>query len=92
MNLADKLAPILQEGDAPDPLLDRYDRQRRTVMHDFVQRQTMNNKRAMEAGTVEAQRQSQTRMAAILADADARRDYLLQQSMYGSLQQERAIT
>ncbi len=91
VNLADKLVGILQEGDDPDPLLDRYDRQRRTVMHDFVQRQTMSNKQAMEAGTAEAQRQGQARMAAILADADARRDYLLQQSMHKSLQQERAI-
>lgn len=91
VNLVAKLALILQEGGDADPLLDRYDRQRRTVVHDFVQRQTMANKQAMEAGTAEAQRQSQARMAAILADDDARRDYLLQQSMYTSLQQERAI-
>ncbi len=91
VNLADKLVLILREGRDADTLLDRYDRQRRTVMHEFVQRQTMVNKQAMEAGNAEAQRQSQARMAAILADEDARRDYLLQQSMYTSLQQERAI-
>ncbi len=91
VNLAAKLVRIIGEGEDPDPLLDRYDRQRRTVMNEFVQRQTISNKRAMEAGTAEAQREGQARLAAILADGDARRDYLLQQSMYASLQQERAI-
>ncbi len=91
VNLADKLVRILRDSDDADGLLDRYDRQRRTVMHDFVQKQTITNKQAMEAGTAEAQSQSQARMAAILADTGARRDYLLQQSMHTSLQKEQAI-
>ncbi len=91
VNLVAKLAPILQEDGDAELLLDRYDRQRRTVIHDFVQRQTKANKQAMEAGSQEAQRLGQARMAAILADEAARRDYLLQQSMHTSLQQERAI-
>ena len=91
VNLTEKLRCILLEGADADPLLDRYDRQRRTIMHDFVQKQTISNKIAMEAGTVEAQVQSQARMAAILTNDDSRRQYLLQQSMYYSLQQERAI-
>ena len=45
----------------------------------------------MEAGSQEAQRQARARMAAVLADDVARRDYLLQQSMYNSLQHEQAI-
>jgi len=91
INLADKLEQILLKGGDADALLDRYDRQRRTVMHDFVQKQTISNKQAMEAGNAEAQLRSQKRMADVLANDDMRRDYLLQQSMYKSLQQERAI-
>ena len=91
VNLTEKLARILLEGADADALLDRYDRQRRTVVHDFVQKQTISNKQAMEAGSTEAQQRAQARMAAVLADTGARRDYLLQQSMYNSLKQERAI-
>ncbi len=91
VNLADKLVCIVQERGDADALLDRYDRQRRTVMHDFVQKQTMTNKQAMEAGGIEAQRETQARMAALLADADARRGFLLRQSMHESIQQEQAI-
>ena len=90
VNLTGKLAQILLEGAPADALLDRYDRQRRTIMNDFVQRQTITNKQAMENGAA-TQRAAQARMAAILADDAARRDYLLQQSMYKSLQQEREI-
>jgi len=91
MNLTAKLGRILLEGADPDALLDHYDRQRRTIMHDFVQKQTMRNKQSMESDSLESQRLAQQQMATVLADDRLRRDYLLQQSMYNSLQQEAAI-
>jgi 3-(3-hydroxy-phenyl)propionate hydroxylase len=91
LNLVEKLAAILKEGAEADPLLDRYNRQRRAVMNDFVQRQSIRNKQFIEAGTEEAQRLGQIQMQAILADDAARRNYLLQQSMYNSLQMEKTI-
>jgi 3-(3-hydroxy-phenyl)propionate hydroxylase len=91
MNLVEKLSAILLDGAEPDALLDRYSRQRRAVMTDFVQRQTIRNKQFIEAGTEEAQRLAQLQMEAVLADDARRRDYLLQQSMYNSLRMEAAI-
>ena len=45
-NLSDKLARILLDG-APDRLLDIYDRQRRTVAVEFVQEQSIANKKRL---------------------------------------------
>src|ERR1700687_5977191 len=47
-NLADKLARILLGGES-ERLLDLYDRQRRTVAVDFVQEQSIANKKRLEA-------------------------------------------
>ena len=67
---------------------DRYDRQRRTVMHEFVQTQTMRNKRILEQGAEEAQDETQAQLAAIIADPEKRRDYILQQAMIKSRERE----
>ena len=91
INLVDKITAILQDDADAEALLDRYNRQRRAVMTDFVQRQTIRNKQFIEAGTEAAQIQGQAQMAAILAEDAARRHYLLQQSMYNSLVMERQI-
>ena len=91
INLVDKLTAILLEDADQDLLLERYNRQRRAVMTDFVQRQSIRNKQFIEAGTEAAQIQGQAQMAAILAKDEARRHYLLQQSMYNSLLMERQI-
>jgi 3-(3-hydroxy-phenyl)propionate hydroxylase len=91
-NLTTKLRAILLDGAEPEPLLDRYDRQRRAIATSFVQRQTIENKRAMEAGDdTGGAGANERRMAAIAADPAKRRDYLLRQSMYESLAQEAAI-
>ena len=57
-NLADKLVEILGHGGDADALLDRYDRQRRTITHGFVQAQTIANKKALESedGTADRER------------------------------------
>jgi 3-(3-hydroxy-phenyl)propionate hydroxylase len=89
-NLTDKLIEI-DQGAAPDERLDLYDRQRRAVMHEFIQVQTIRNKAALEAGTVAAQATLQREMAAILADDSRRRDYLLNQAMFKSLERAASI-
>ncbi len=91
-NLTGKIIEVCKGGGDADELLDRYDRQRRTIMHDFVQAQTMRNKAALEAGSAEAQLSHQREMAAILADNDRRRDYLLTQSMIKSLARSASIS
>jgi 3-(3-hydroxy-phenyl)propionate hydroxylase len=88
-NLTGKLMEILQGGGDPEALLGRFDRQRRTITHGFVQAQTKRNKEAMEGE--EPQRRFQANLAAILADDARRRSYLLEQAMIKSLEWEASI-
>jgi len=90
-NLCEKLVAILKEGADPNELLPRYERQRRTVMQNFVQAQTINNKRSMESTNEDAREAYQREMQEILADDDRRRAYLMRQSMYESLNDAAAI-
>lgn len=91
VNLVDKLKRILLDGAAPEPLLALYDRQRRTVMNNFVQAQTIRNKQAMEQREPEARDRHYDEMRAINRDPDRRRDYLYAQAMFRSLDDARAI-
>jgi 3-(3-hydroxy-phenyl)propionate hydroxylase len=91
-NLTGKLIAIQHGASDPNALLDLYDRQRRTVMHEFIQVQTIRNKSMLEAGTSDAQANHQRDMQAILADDVRRRDYLMNQAMIKSLARADAIT
>ncbi|MEL7028183.1 MAG: FAD-dependent monooxygenase, partial [Pseudomonadota bacterium] len=90
-NLCEKLVDILKNGADASELLPRYERQRRKVMLDFVQAQTINNKRSMESTNSEAREAYQREMQEILSDDERRRAYLLKQSMYQSLSDAAAI-
>jgi 3-(3-hydroxy-phenyl)propionate hydroxylase len=90
-NLSDQLNAILKHGADADRALNRYDRQRRTVMHEFVQAQTIRNKRTLEAGAATAQGEAQAQLAAIIADPQKRRDYILSQAMIKSREREAEI-
>jgi 3-(3-hydroxy-phenyl)propionate hydroxylase len=91
-NLTEKLIAIFAEGGDADRLLDLYDRQRRTVMHEFVQAQTIRNKKMLETSSADAQMANQREMAAILGDDARRRDYLMTQAMLKSVERAAAIT
>lgn len=89
-NLVEKLVPILRgTGDAE--ALARYDRQRRTVTHNFTQQQTIQNMDLMKAGQSEAYRMTRDQMRALNEDDDARRSYLLRQSMISSVRDAAVI-
>ena len=91
-NLTGKLRAILLEGAAADPLLDRYDRQRRTVATEFVQAQTIKNKQAMEAvGEDGGKSPQERRMEKLASNLELRREYMIQQAMIRSLEREREI-
>lgn len=92
VNLAEKLAPIVLEGAEAAPLLSLFDRQRRTVMHNFIQAQTIANKKLMEAKAPAARAEYYAGMRAVNADADRRREYLYTQAMFRSLDDARAIS
>lgn len=89
-NLCEKLVAVLQD-DADPSLLERYDRQRRIVTHDFIQQQTMQNMELMRAGQNEAHSIQRDRMKMLAEDPEQRRAYLLRQSMITSLRAAEAI-
>lgn len=91
-NLCEKLIAILRDNGDSEALLSHYERQRRAVMQSFVQAQTIRNKADMEAKDNNYQRSRQSELEAILADDTRRRDFLLTQAMFKSLEQEAAIT
>jgi 3-(3-hydroxy-phenyl)propionate hydroxylase len=90
-NLSDRLKAIFRNGADADRELNQFDRQRRTVMHEFVQAQTIRNKRTLEAGAANAQDEAQAQLAAIIADPVRRRDYILSQAMIKSREREAEI-
>ncbi|PEQ11376.1 monooxygenase [Novosphingobium sp. PC22D] len=89
-NACGKLVEIIKNG-ADAGLLDKFDRQRRTVTFDFTQRQTIENMETMRAGQGEAHKKRRAAMAALVNDDEKRRAYLLRQAMFESLEQAAAI-
>ena len=89
-NLSDKLARILLDG-APDRLLDIYDRQRRTVAVEFVQEQSIANKKRLEASDPEVRKQNFDDLRAIAADPERARQFLLRSSMIASQRRADAL-
>ena len=87
-NLAEKLTRVL-DGSQPDSLLDKYDDERRGVALRYVQEISIQNKRDLEAKSVEAQRQFETRLTDTASDIDKRRSLLLRLSMISSLATDR---
>ena len=87
INLADKLSKALLEAGDADALLDIYDRQRRIVTHEFVQAQTIANKQAFETGIAARE----AKMQQLQADPALRREYLLEQAMFRSLERAAEI-
>ena len=91
INLADKLPLIIHEGAEAGPLLARFDRQRRTVMHNFIQAQTIANKKLIEASDPVVREDYYAGMRALNSSADRRREYLYTQAMFKSLDDAAAI-
>lgn len=89
-NIQEKIVHCLRHGhDAA--LFDVFDRQRRTVTHDFIQAQTQHNKELLEHGAAEGHARRFAEMRATSADDTLRREFLLRQSMVQSLADAAAI-
>jgi 3-(3-hydroxy-phenyl)propionate hydroxylase len=80
VNLAAKLAPVFH-GKAPEDELERYDRQRRLVTLEYIQKYTIQNKKNLESDGEEFG----ASLRATAADPARTRDYLLRVSMIASL-------
>jgi 3-(3-hydroxy-phenyl)propionate hydroxylase len=90
MNLADKLADIMT-GKADDALLDLYDLQRRSYATEFVQQQTIENKKRLEVRDDKTRRQNMADLAEIASDPDRARKFLLRASMIGAMRSNAEI-
>jgi 3-(3-hydroxy-phenyl)propionate hydroxylase len=89
-NLSDKLAQVAH-GEAPDELLDLYSRQRRAVAVEFVQEQSIANKKRLEARDPEARRRNLGELREIAADPARARQFLLRTSMLASQRRAAAM-
>jgi 3-(3-hydroxy-phenyl)propionate hydroxylase len=85
MNLTALLAEVWH-GRKPESELDRYDRQRRGVTKEYIEKQSIQNKRNLEASGDFKQH-----LRHIASDPARTRDYLLRVSMIDSLRRAREL-
>jgi len=81
VNLAARLAAVWR-GEAPETELDRFDKQRRLVTLEYIQKYTIQNKKNLESPGDEFRQN----LLAIAADPARTHEYLLRVSMIASLQ------
>jgi 3-(3-hydroxy-phenyl)propionate hydroxylase len=91
INLCDKLIAILHENASTD-LLDLYDRQRRTVTIEYIQAQTIQNKRNIEEANAEESLKRLEDLRAIAADHDKAVAFLRRSAMIDALERSYQIT
>jgi len=80
MNLTARLAAVCNGG-ASEGELDRYERQRRSIALEYIEKQTIANKRNLEGANPDFAAE----LARTAADPQRTRDYLLRVSMIASL-------
>jgi 3-(3-hydroxy-phenyl)propionate hydroxylase len=88
-NLTDKLRAIYAGAD--DALLDRYDRQRRTVAVEAVQQHTHRNQQMISERDPETRQKSLEAMRRTAADKTSAREYMLRSSMIASMRRAAEI-
>jgi 3-(3-hydroxy-phenyl)propionate hydroxylase len=88
-NLADKFQQIYAGAD--DRLLDRYDRQRRTVAVEAVQQQTHRNQQIISERDPETRKKSLDAMRRIASDEKSAREHMLRSSMIASMRRAAEI-
>jgi 3-(3-hydroxy-phenyl)propionate hydroxylase len=86
--LAEALNGVLT-GQANDRTLDAYDRVRRPLNVEFVQSQTIQNKKRLEEKAPEVRRKNFADLAATAADPERHRQFLLRTSLLESVQKAR---
>jgi len=89
-NLSDKLVDILISGASPE-LLDRYERQRRSVAIEYINANTARNKKNIEERDPDARQKTQNELRAIAASPAAAKDYLRKTSMIDALERAESI-
>jgi 3-(3-hydroxy-phenyl)propionate hydroxylase len=90
MNLGEKLTAIFR-GDADDGVLDRYERQRRTIAIEHVQAQTIRNKKLLTESDPAVRRRNHDELRRTADDPKLAREFLLRAAMIRSLEQAERI-
>jgi 3-(3-hydroxy-phenyl)propionate hydroxylase len=75
-----------------DRLLDLYDLQRRTVAVEFVQEQSIANKKRLEESDPAARQKNLDELSRIAADPERARQFLLRTAMIASQRRAEAMT
>ncbi|MDX1485963.1 MAG: FAD-dependent monooxygenase [Alphaproteobacteria bacterium] len=91
VNLADKLAPVWK-GEADDRLLDLYDRQRRISNTEFIQAQTIENKKRLEERDMGQRQKRMEELREISEDPVRARAFMLRTSLIASVRRAAEIT
>lgn len=89
-NLASKLVQVLA-GEAGDDLLDRYEKERRPVALEYINKHTIRNKRNLETADPEEQAAFRRELRETKADPARTRTYLKRVSMIASLERAASI-
>ena len=87
---AEALVDVLKNG-ADDDVLSRFDRRRRAVANEFLQRLTIQNKKSLEETDPEARAKADEALRKAASDPVASRNYLLETSMIASCRAAAAI-
>jgi 3-(3-hydroxy-phenyl)propionate hydroxylase len=90
MNLADKLADVWF-GRAEADVLDRYTRQRRKAQVDYVQAQTIQNKKSLEEKDPVTRRKHLDELRRISEDVKLHKQFLYRSALFDSLNSANAV-
>ncbi|GGF54146.1 hypothetical protein GCM10007301_12050 [Azorhizobium oxalatiphilum] len=90
MNLAEKLADVWY-GRAQSDVFDRYTRQRRKAQVDFVQAQTIQNKKSLEERDPVLRREHLDRLRKTSEDIELHKKFLYRSSLFDSLSEANAV-
>lgn len=91
MNLSEKLTGVLLDGQS-DQVLDLYDLQRRTVAIEFVQEQSIANKKRLEESDPAARQKNLDELGRIADDPERSRQFLLRTAMIASQRRAETMT
>lgn len=91
VNLTDKLVAVIVDGE-DESLMDLYDKQRRTYAVDFVQEQTIANKKRLEATDPEARAANMQNLREMASDQEKARNFLLGASMIAAMRRNAEVT
>lgn len=91
VNLTDKLAAVIVDGE-DENLMDLYDKQRRTYAVEFVQEQTIANKKRLEATDPEARATNMQNLREMAGDPAKARNFLLGASMITAMRRNAEMT